>query len=158
MLSTCLHYAAPSPLHPSLAVSLSHCVHPSRGVASRSRRKFHSMSVQLHARFPLPATSVASQEIIKNALAKQREREWDREWVWGRKGDSCRRICRYFAVCAFRLFDKYKTHFHPGKRQWTVQTDRQTLAEGGGTRGEGGTGWRTLRRTGRRSPLQTTKH
>lgn len=44
---------------------------------------------------------------------KESESEWE--------GDSCRRICRYFAVCAFRLFDKYKTHFHPGKRQWTVQ-------------------------------------
>lgn len=65
-------------------LSPSHCVHPSRGVAGRSRRKFHSMSVQLHARFPLPAASVASQEIIKNALAKQMERERRREREWKR--------------------------------------------------------------------------
>lgn len=37
------------------------------------------MSVQLHARFPLPAESVASQEIIKNASAKQSERESEGE-------------------------------------------------------------------------------
>lgn len=44
-------------------------------LSSYSPCKFHSMSVQLHARFPLPAASAAATQEIKNAWAKQKARK-----------------------------------------------------------------------------------